>query len=337
MFSPKIISSARFLKMPIDTQLLYFHLGMNADDDGVVEAYTVIKSVGSNEDNLRVLSAKGFVKILNEDLVSFITDWSEHNLIRADRKVDSIYKPLLLQIIPEAELIDPKPRADTGQLTQAQQRSSTQYLPSNFKAKLLPMFDSTPCPVCNKIMSFNGGSNQTSVQHNIGISRGGEHRIENISVICLECNMKLKSKDTGDLNNAEVQKIWSELNGRQMDAKWTPNGRHKIGKDRIGEVKTSKENTDKEPVPETSKPKIEKQTFGEMEKVKLTSEEYQKLIDRIGEKNTQILIFELDTYIASKGARYQSHYATILNWAKRKAMDQLQKTKVEQTNKKRIV
>ncbi len=117
MFSLKIINSARFLKMPIDSQNLYFHLGLHADDDGIVEAYPVMKALGSNEDNLKVLVAKNLIKILNEDLVSFITDWQEHNLIRADRKVDSIYKDLLLKIVPEADLLEPKPRADTKQLT----------------------------------------------------------------------------------------------------------------------------------------------------------------------------------------------------------------------------
>lgn len=114
MFSRKITNSARFLKMPEGSQTLYFHLGMHADDDGVVEAFSVMRSVGSNEDNLKVLASKGFVKILNDDLVAYIMDWREHNLIRADRKVDSIYKDLLLQIVPELELLPAKPRADTG-------------------------------------------------------------------------------------------------------------------------------------------------------------------------------------------------------------------------------
>ena len=41
MFSKKIVQSARFLKMPMTSQCLYFHLGMQADDDGVVEAEAV--------------------------------------------------------------------------------------------------------------------------------------------------------------------------------------------------------------------------------------------------------------------------------------------------------
>lgn len=118
MFSLKIINSARFLKMPVDSQTLYFHLGMHADDDGIVEAYPVLKLTGSSEDNLKILLAKGFIDILdNEDLIALIKDWHEHNLIRADRKIDSIYKNLLLKIKPDIELIEPKPRADTGKKT----------------------------------------------------------------------------------------------------------------------------------------------------------------------------------------------------------------------------
>lgn len=112
MFAIKIVKSARFLKMPASSQCLYFHLGLNADDDGVVEAYTVMRSVGATEDDLKILVAKGFVKVLNEDLVTYIIDWQEHNKIRADRKIDSLYKDLLLQIMPDAPLIEKRERAD---------------------------------------------------------------------------------------------------------------------------------------------------------------------------------------------------------------------------------
>ena len=112
MFSIKIIDSAKFLKMPSSSRLLYYDLGMRADDDGIVEAFNVLRMTGATEDDLRVLTAKGYIKILNDDLVTFITDWNEHNKIRADRKVDSIYKDLLLQIIPEVKLLESKPRAD---------------------------------------------------------------------------------------------------------------------------------------------------------------------------------------------------------------------------------
>ena len=112
MFSKRLINSARFLKMPVSTQCLYFHLGLQADDDGIVEAYSVMNLVGATEDDLKVLVSKGFVYVLNEDLVTYITDWTENNKIRADRKVDSIYKDLLLQVLPDVQILEKRERAD---------------------------------------------------------------------------------------------------------------------------------------------------------------------------------------------------------------------------------
>ena len=95
MFSKSVTNSARFLRMPSTARLLYYDLGMAADDDGVVEAFTVMRTTGAAEDDLRVLAAKGFVRILNRDLVSYITDWTTNNQIRKDRYHSSIYAPLL--------------------------------------------------------------------------------------------------------------------------------------------------------------------------------------------------------------------------------------------------
>lgn len=114
MFSQRIVESARFLKMPPSTQCLYFHLGIYADDDGVVEGYNVMKQTGSTEDDLKILAAKGLITVLNSDLVTYINDWKENNRIRSDRKVDSIYRDLLIRMLPDIELQQSKARADTG-------------------------------------------------------------------------------------------------------------------------------------------------------------------------------------------------------------------------------
>lgn len=112
MISLKIINSASFIKMPSSSQNLYFHLNVRADDDGVVEAFNVMRLIGANEDDLKILIAKNLVQILNDDLVTFITHWREHNSLRADRKTNSIYQNLLLRVIPDIQLLEPKPRAD---------------------------------------------------------------------------------------------------------------------------------------------------------------------------------------------------------------------------------
>lgn len=99
MFSKGVVNSARFLRMPPTSRLLYYDLGMAADDDGVVEAFTVMRTTSAEEDDLRVLAAKGFVIILNEDLVSYICDWRQNNAIRSDRYKPSLYKELLVQVV----------------------------------------------------------------------------------------------------------------------------------------------------------------------------------------------------------------------------------------------
>lgn len=78
MFAKSVIGSARFLKMPPTSRLLYYDLGMQADDDGVVEAFPVMRLTGATEDDLRVLVSKGFVCVLNEDWVTYIADWKRN-------------------------------------------------------------------------------------------------------------------------------------------------------------------------------------------------------------------------------------------------------------------
>ena len=94
MFSKAIVNSARFLRMPKFARLLYYDLGMQADDEGFVEAFTVMRMTEAAEDDLKILAAKGFVKILNDDLVVFITDWNTNNVMRKDRRHESIYRDL---------------------------------------------------------------------------------------------------------------------------------------------------------------------------------------------------------------------------------------------------
>lgn len=98
MFARSVVGSARFLKMPATSRLLYYDLGMDADDDGVVEAFGVIRKTGATEDDLRVLVSKNFVKVLNEDLVSYIADWKQNNFIRPDRYKPSVHQELLLRL-----------------------------------------------------------------------------------------------------------------------------------------------------------------------------------------------------------------------------------------------
>jgi len=66
--------------------------------------------------------------------------------------------------------------------------------------------------------------------------------------------------------------------------------------------------------------------FGELKNVSIKEDEYAKLCKKYGTPATDRLIEELSTYMASQGKRYKSHYATLLNWAKRKNLDMVKIT-----------
>lgn len=64
-----------------------------------------------------------------------------------------------------------------------------------------------------------------------------------------------------------------------------------------------------------------KNSYGEFGNVKMTTAEFEKLVQAEGSERANALIEELSSYLASSGKRYKSHYATLLNWGRRKATE----------------
>ncbi|HEM4116942.1 DnaD domain protein [Streptococcus suis] len=92
MFSKEITTSDHFVDMPQSTQLLYFHLGMEADDEGFIgNARMLSRAYGANSDDLKLLQAKGFI-IIFESGVTVVKDWNLNNQIRKDRLKPTIYQ-----------------------------------------------------------------------------------------------------------------------------------------------------------------------------------------------------------------------------------------------------
>lgn len=112
MISKTVTQRQRFLQMPLEAQALYFHLVQSTDDDGVVEAFPIVRMIGASDDSLKLLQIKGFIEPLNDEMVYFVVDFHEQNSIRSDRKVDSIYIDLLKDVKPEIELVKPRQRVD---------------------------------------------------------------------------------------------------------------------------------------------------------------------------------------------------------------------------------
>lgn len=92
MFSKEITTSDQFVDMPQSSQLLYFHLGMEADDEGFIgNARMLSRAYGANTDDLKLLQAKGFI-IIFESGVTVVKDWNVNNQIRKDRIKQTIYQ-----------------------------------------------------------------------------------------------------------------------------------------------------------------------------------------------------------------------------------------------------
>lgn len=92
MFDIEIVDTDLFLEMPQSTQNLYFHLGMRADDDGFVSnPKKIIRTIGANNDDLKILITKKFI-IPFESGVIVIRHWKINNYLRKDRYTETLYK-----------------------------------------------------------------------------------------------------------------------------------------------------------------------------------------------------------------------------------------------------
>ena len=92
MFAKTIIDSDAFLEMPISARLLYYDLGMRADDDGFVNSpKKIMRMVGASPDDLNILSLRKFI-IPFENGVVVIKHWKIHNYIRKDTYSETPYK-----------------------------------------------------------------------------------------------------------------------------------------------------------------------------------------------------------------------------------------------------
>ena len=91
MFSLDIIDTDLFMEMPQSSRLLYYELCMRADDDGFVSSpKKIMKMVGCNEDDFRVLTTKQFIIPFDTGIV-VIKHWKIHNYIQKDRYKETIY------------------------------------------------------------------------------------------------------------------------------------------------------------------------------------------------------------------------------------------------------
>lgn len=90
MFDKAIIDTDRFMDLSMSAKALYFLLGMEADDEGFVSYKKVMRIHGGNEDDIKILIAKGFLIGFPSGVV-VITDWNTNNYLDKNRKRPTEY------------------------------------------------------------------------------------------------------------------------------------------------------------------------------------------------------------------------------------------------------
>lgn len=123
MFNNKITNADAFLDMPLSSQCLYFHLNMNADDDGFVgNPKTIMRMIGASEDDMKILLMKNFLLSFDTGVI-VIKHWRMHNSLSSQRYKETSYieekSQLLLKengsySFTEGQKIDDKKLIESG-------------------------------------------------------------------------------------------------------------------------------------------------------------------------------------------------------------------------------
>ncbi len=228
MFDKSIIDSDQFLDMPLTSQAVYFHLNMRADDYGFVDNWkSTLRIIGGKEDDIKVLIMKKLIIPFKSGVI-VISHWKLNNNLQKDRIKSTKYidelRHLKLNENKEYELIDNDEESNIlletsiKETPEWQKKRDDAYknssLPYSFLYKIRNSFDNEICPVCGKLMRINSGikGNMPSIQHLVPISKGGVHELDNIAVICYECNNAIRDEIINEkLNSDLVKKKWEFL------------------------------------------------------------------------------------------------------------------------------
>lgn len=255
MFSRDVVESDRFLDLPLTTQALYFHLGMNADDDGFVSNPKGVKRyVGASDNDLELLFTKAFIMIFESGVI-LITHWKQNNFLRSDRYKSTVH-------------LDEKAKVS--------QTKSGEYV-------YLPALPSVDVEIVNTDDSNSGiptGIPMVNQRYTNRYTNG----IPSIGEDSIEKKREEIGKESECVESRQVCRSYD-----QNDSSFSP---------------SNDDGGDDE----------KKGRFGEFRNVRLTANELLRLQKRFPD-SWQRRVEALSAYMASKGKRYKSHYATLIRWS----------------------
>ena len=98
MLSIEVIETDRFYLLPPSSQILYLHINLNADDDGIVgNVNNLVRAVGVERKYLRLLVERGYLIEFDSGVVA-VAHWHVHNRVRSDRHSPSRYREELSRL-----------------------------------------------------------------------------------------------------------------------------------------------------------------------------------------------------------------------------------------------
>lgn len=224
-FSKDIVSSDNFYAMSPVAQALYFQLGMEADDDGIVDnTRGMMRVIGATEEDLQTLIDNKFLIPFKERNVYVIKHWLINNTVRKDRYSTSKYIDVLCQLEkkengayslldkPNEKPVNEVRKYEPTEAKKLRKKAEEESdLPYSFNHYIRSMFNSKECPICHCKMSMDNDFRKPTIQHNLPITLGGKHEISNISVICNSCNCSIGNREiTEKLNNDLVVEYWND-------------------------------------------------------------------------------------------------------------------------------
>ncbi|MGN0976958.1 MAG: hypothetical protein ACI4PH_02780 [Faecousia sp.] len=125
MFSLNVVDTDRFLELPPGAQLLYFHLGMRADDDGFVASpKRIVRYLRCRDRDLQLLADRGLLIPFDSGVVA-ITDWKLNNAIRSDRYCGTVHlreKSMLRETEDKRYILRQPDDNQTGDILDTQNR-----------------------------------------------------------------------------------------------------------------------------------------------------------------------------------------------------------------------
>lgn len=160
-----------------------------------------------------------------------------------------------------------------------------------------------------------GAKSHLSIDHILPVSRGGTSEDENLQVLCMSCNTSKGNKLKGETRQVKknnksghVQEFGSNSIQGRINVKLKQSHNDTLITDSL---------TSDSPIPDILTIDVKPKKYGDFQNVKLSDDEYQKLIEQFGESGTAEKITNLSLYLKSKGDKYKSHYATILSWSRK--------------------